>query len=62
MIKNIKGTKDILMDETPIWRSIEFKIHSLMALYGYDEIRTPIFENTDLFYRGIGENTDIVLG
>ena len=45
IIKNIKGTKDILGDETNLWQFIESEIHFFMNLYGYDEIRTPKFEN-----------------
>ena len=60
IIKNIKGTKDILGDETNLWQFIESEIHSFMNLYGYDEIRTPKFENSSLFNRSIGNDTDIV--
>ena len=49
IIKNIKGTKDILGDETNLWKFIESEIHCFMNLYGYDEIRTPKFENSSLF-------------
>ncbi len=59
-IKNIKGTKDLLPNETINWRQIENIIHHFMEVHGYSEIRTPVFENTKLFHRGIGENTDIV--
>ena len=48
MIKNIKGTKDILPNETKLWQYIEKKIHSFLQQYGYLEIRTPKFENTNL--------------
>ena len=60
MINNIKGTKDIGFNETYIWQFIESFIHSYLKKNGYSEVRTPTFENTDLFYRSIGENTDIV--
>jgi len=60
IIKNIKGTKDILGDETKLWQFIESEIHSFMHAYGYDEIRTPKFENSSLFNRSIGQDTDIV--
>ena len=60
IIKNIKGTKDILGDETNLWQFIESEIHRFMNLYGYDEIRTPKFENSSLFNRSIGNDTDIV--
>ncbi len=60
MIRNIKGTKDLLPDDTIKWRFIESKIHKILGSYGYGEIRTPVFESTDLFIRGIGNETDIV--
>ena len=60
MIRSIKGTKDLLPIDTEKWRWIESNIHNIMDSYGYGEIRTPIFENTDLFIRGIGNETDIV--
>ena len=60
MINNIKGTKDILPNESPLWQHIENKIHNFFKLFGYSEIRTPKFEDTKLFNRSIGENTDIV--
>jgi histidyl-tRNA synthetase len=59
-IQAIKGTKDILPDEVAAWHHIEGVARALFALYGYREIRTPIFEETELFARGIGQETDIV--
>ena len=59
-IRNIKGTKDILPDESFIWQFVESEIRSFLNQYGYSEIRTPAFENSILFNRSIGENTDIV--
>ena len=58
--RTIKGTHDLLPDELSIWRPIENTIHSIMEQYGYGEIKTPAFENTELFVRGIGADTDIV--
>lgn len=55
-----KGTRDILPDETPRWRELERILHTVMPRYGYGEIRTPVFEVTPLFARGVGEETDIV--
>src|SRR6056297_591219 len=55
-----RGTNDILPPETLKWQYIEKKTHELFSNYNYDEIRTPIFEYTELFQRGIGEETDIV--
>lgn len=60
MIKTVKGTHDILPEEAVLWRRIESAIHAFMQKYGYGEIRTPIFEKTELFKRGVGEETDIV--
>jgi len=59
-LRSIKGTKDITPEESPRWRYIESAIHSLASQYNYREIRTPIFEETALFARGVGEHTDIV--
>lgn len=59
-IKRIKGTQDILPDDSPKWTALERIIRQQMERYNYNEIRTPIFESTELFARGIGELTDIV--
>ncbi|MDI6765576.1 MAG: histidine--tRNA ligase [Bacteroidota bacterium] len=58
--KSIKGTKDVLPDESYRWQFVEQKIRSVMHTFSYHEIRTPVFEETALFARGIGELTDIV--
>ncbi len=55
-----RGTKDILPEQIHGWRYIEEKIRKICAAYGYEEIRTPTFEHTELFQRGIGEATDVV--
>ena len=55
-----RGTKDILPDSVGSWLHVENKIRDICARYGYREIRTPIFEHTELFQRGIGEGTDVV--
>ena len=55
-----RGTKDILPSQVNGWQQLEKKIRELCALYGYEEIRTPTFEHTELFKRGIGEGTDVV--
>jgi histidyl-tRNA synthetase len=55
-----RGTYDILPGESEKWQWIEAKARELCRLYGYQEIRTPIFEHTELFQRGVGETTDIV--
>jgi len=59
-IQNIKGMPDILPNETSRWRFVEEKIRELMDVYAYEEIRTPILEETSLFVRSVGEHTDIV--
>ena len=60
MIQKIKGTMDILPSETPLWRYIEGIMREEAEKYGYGEIRTPTFENTELFVRGVGDTTDVV--
>ncbi|MEI8191404.1 MAG: histidine--tRNA ligase [candidate division NC10 bacterium] len=60
MIKGIRGVPDILPDETGKWQALEAVARDVLDRYGYAEIRTPIFERTELFVRGIGEGTDIV--
>jgi histidyl-tRNA synthetase len=59
-IKAVAGTRDILPEEIPAWRRIEEAAHRLFPRYGYREIRTPLFEETELFARGIGAETDVV--
>ena len=60
MIKGIKGVKDLLPEETPRWRLIEEKARFWASMFGFHEIRVPIFEVTTLFARSIGASTDIV--
>ncbi len=55
-----KGTRDLLPPETAVWARVEAAARRVFGLYGYREIRTPIFEETELFARGVGESTDIV--
>ncbi len=55
-----RGTKDILPEQVKNWVELENKIREMCKIYGYEEIRTPIFEHTELFQRGIGEGTDVV--
>ncbi len=59
-IQGVKGARDILPDETSAWHRIEAAARDLFPRYGYREIRTPIFEETELFARSIGAETDIV--
>ena len=61
MIRGVRGAPDILPpDSTALWQRLEGAARSLFAAYDYAEIRTPVFERTELFVRGIGEGTDIV--
>ncbi|MBC8015742.1 MAG: histidine--tRNA ligase [Sporomusaceae bacterium] len=60
LITGPRGTKDILPEVSANWQHIEQSVREVCRLYGYKEIRTPIFEHTELFLRGIGETTDIV--
>jgi len=60
MLQAIKGMNDILPDEVALWRRIEETARAVCDAYGYQEIRTPLLEKTELFARGVGETTDIV--
>ncbi|MBU1186131.1 MAG: histidine--tRNA ligase [Acidobacteria bacterium] len=59
-IQSIKGTKDILPDEVWMWQKLEEIAGNLFERYGYRQIRTPVFEATELFEKGTGETSDIV--
>jgi histidyl-tRNA synthetase len=59
-LKAVRGTRDLLPPETALWNRIESVARNVFARYGFGEIRTPIFEATELFARGVGEETDIV--
>src|SRR5436190_1727095 len=60
MIKAIRGTRDLLPPETALWNMVEKTVRDVFRAYNFQEIRTPIFEDTQLFARGVGEETDIV--
>lgn len=60
MIRAVKGTRDILPPSSEIWNKVEAVARRVFASFNYHEIRTPIFEETSLFARGVGEETDIV--
>ncbi|MGZ5429773.1 MAG: histidine--tRNA ligase [Thermoanaerobaculia bacterium] len=60
MIASVKGTRDLLPPETRVWNRVEAAAREVFALYGFDEIRTPVLESTELFVRSVGESTDIV--
>jgi histidyl-tRNA synthetase len=60
MIKAVKGTKDVLPEEASRWRHLEKISRALFGLYGYEEMRTPVIEETALFVKTIGKDTDIV--
>ena len=59
-IQAVRGMNDILPEDTPYWQELEATIRDVLMTYGYQEIRTPVLEKTDLFKRSIGEVTDIV--
>lgn len=59
-LQAVKGTRDIFPDEIARWHYVEGVIRSVAELYGFNEVRTPVFEYTELFQRGIGATTDIV--
>jgi histidyl-tRNA synthetase len=60
MIKAVRGTRDLLPPDTARWNFVEQAAHDVFSLYNFREIRTPIFETTQLFARSVGEETDIV--
>ena len=60
MIKAVRGTRDLLPPDTALWNFVEDKVRAVCRAYNFHEIRTPIFEETQLFARGVGEETDIV--
>jgi len=60
MIKAVRGTRDLLPPETALWNFVEAAVRDVFRAYNFQEIRTPIFETTELFARGVGEETDIV--
>ena len=60
MIKAVRGTRDLLPPETALWNFVEATVRDVFRAYNFQEIRTPIFEATELFARGVGEETDIV--
>ena len=55
-----RGTHDILPSQIAAWHKLETAFEEIASLYGYQEIRTPIFEQTEVFVRAIGEHTDVV--
>ena len=60
MIRAVKGTRDILPPSSGVWNHVEAVARRIFRAYNYGEIRTPIFEETTLFARSVGEETDIV--
>jgi len=60
VIKAVRGTRDLLPPHTALWNFVEAKVREVFRTYNFQEIRTPIFEETTLFARGVGEDTDIV--
>jgi histidyl-tRNA synthetase len=60
LLKAVRGTRDLLPPETEVWNRVEATARRVFARYNFGEIRTPIFEDTSLFARSVGEETDIV--
>src|SRR5712692_2003073 len=60
LIRAVKGTRDLLPPATAVWNHVEARAREVFRAYNYHEIRTPILEETQLFARGVGEDTDIV--
>src|SRR6201981_2589136 len=60
MIRAVKGTRDLLPPDTAVWNRVERIAREVFQAYNYHEIRTPILEETQLFARGVGQETDIV--
>ena len=60
MIKSPRGTRDLLPPETALWNFVEAAVRDVFRTYNFHEIRTPVFESTELFARGVGQDTDIV--
>ena len=60
IVKAVRGTRDLLPPETELWNRVERTARAVFARYGFGEIRTPLFEATELFVRGVGEETDVV--
>ena len=60
MIQKVKGTKDLLPEDTIKWQFVEEKVKAIFDKRGVKEIRVPVFEYTELFQRGVGETTDVV--
>jgi len=60
VIASVKGTRDLLPPDTRVWNRVEAAARDVFALYGFDEIRTPVLESTELFVRSVGETSDIV--
>ena len=59
-LRAVRGTRDLLPPETALWNRVEATARAVFARYGFGEIRTPLFEDTQLFVRGVGEETDVV--
>ncbi len=60
MLRAVKGTRDLLPPQTAVWNHVEKVAREVFLAYNYQEIRTPILEDTQLFARGVGAETDIV--
>ncbi|MGL4662734.1 MAG: ATP phosphoribosyltransferase regulatory subunit, partial [Culicoidibacterales bacterium] len=60
ILKTARGTYDILPKDVKKWQAFEKIVQEVCSRYNYEEIRTPMFEQTELFVRGVGDTTDVV--
>ena len=60
MIQRPKGTRDLLPEDTYKWQELEANLKEVLEGFGFEEIRVPVFEHTEVFQRGVGETTDVV--
>ena len=60
MIQRPKGTRDLLPEDTYKWQELESNLKEVLEGFGFEEIRVPVFEHTEVFQRGVGETTDVV--
>ena len=60
MIQRPKGTRDLLPEDTYKWQELEANLKEVLESFGFEEIRVPVFEHTEVYQRGVGETTDVV--
>ena len=59
-VQRPKGTADVIPGEVHLWHYVENMLKDTAHLFGFEEMRTPVFEHTEVFQRGVGETTDVV--